>query len=565
MLRIRRIDRTHEPVRVILITIAAALFLNPYESVVRISINADYNLREERCQVLRSKSASSKCVHVTETVRLLAIRYFYVRNADCIHGGNASSLKNPKPIPGNRGCICASRDCIRVNSRCMDHSRDSNNSMFLKRQRLHKVSDEVDWNSILLVPQSNVLRSILASDEGFSRGLMLKFIEAYMNLPSDAFGVRGWLRPQAPRFNGLLEPLTYRKRKPTSQIVQTNCFVLETHVIMFNFAWLVYYYNTAKMSTLGGMQNRFDYEARKVVVDEGTDTRALIVDGDDRIVVAFRGTSSGRNLLTDLKAFHVQLNRILPTASGRNTTGELFGSLAQEVLKSRVGQQAKVHRGFAEAFLSVADKVMHWIKELYDCDPRPVFLTGHSLRGALTTICALDCALKYQLCTSDIYDELVPASWRVSIAADIFTILPKVDYRHVGKKIMLTTAGDLFTDPNSLELSMCSGDSLSFVHHRKASYLLAMRCWCNRHEKGAYRHLFWSWPFSADDERRWLAVISTDARDEVRREHRRHFLHQDSMMDALNETKADNIEEPAFDNWSRLTRRLILNSAVHKT
>ncbi|KAI0557956.1 Lipase domain protein [Gracilaria domingensis] len=654
MLRIRRIDRTHEQVWVILLTIAAAIYLNPYESVVRIMINADYNLREERWydpisrmydSVRDASFTASTLFYVWATVHsyrvltgklgvkfyvpkvLLVIVYMLLKQfafwrfdiymsempiASMVAMLHLYKTLNLWPVTGVVFVTLVTafelilvawiiRE-IRI-TRCFlkgkDYTKYRTKQIGIRFFLYHNLTFYVVfWLCYLLLLLGLPAGAQLAAMKVFEVtyvevqyvpfGLSILYlsyvtVEAYMNLPSDAIGVRGWLHPQAPRLNGLLEPITYRKREPTSQLVQTNCFVMETHVIMFNFAWLVYYYNTPKMSKLSGMRNKFDYEVRKVVVDEGTDTRALIVDGDDRIVVAFRGTSSGRNLRTDLKAFHVQLNRILPTASGKNTTGELFGSIAQEVLESRDGQQAKVHRGFAEAYLSVADEVMHWIKELYDCDPRPVFLTGHSLGGALATICALDCALKYQLGTSDIYvatfgsprvgnsafrkvyDELVPASWRVSIAADIVTTLPKVDYQHVGKKIMLTTAGDLFIDPNSLELSMWSGDSLSFVHHRKASYLLAMRSWCNRHEKGAYRPLFWSWPFSADDERRWPAAISTDARDEVRREHRRHLLHQDAMIDALNETKADNIEERAFDNWSRLTRRLILNSAVHKT
>ncbi|CAN8072398.1 unnamed protein product [Agarophyton chilense] len=655
MLRIRRIDRTHEQVWVILLTIAAAIYMNPYESIVRIMINADYNLREEKWydpisrmydSVRDASFTASTLFYVWATVHsyrvltgklgvkfyipkvFLVIVYMLLKQfafwrfdiymsempiASMVAMLHLYKTLDFWPVEGVVFVTLVTafelflvawiiRE-IRITRRFLkskDYTKYRTKQIGIRFFLYHNLTFYlVFWLCYLLLllflPSGAQLAAMKVFKVSYVEvqyvpfGLSILYlsyvtVEAYMNLPSDAIGLKGWLRPQAPRLNGMLEPITYRKREPNSQLVQTNCFVMETHVIMFNFAWLVYYYGTPKMSKLSSMRNKFDYRVRKVVSDEGTDTRALIIDGEDRIIVAFRGTSSNRNLRTDLKAFHVQLNRILPTTSGGNSSRELFGSIAQEVLENRDALLAKIHRGFAEAYLSVANEVMLGIKELYSSDRRPVFLTGHSLGGALATICALDCALKYQLGTNDIYvatfgsprvgnsafrkvyDELLPASWRVSIAADIVTTLPKVDYQHVGKKIMLTTAGDLFIDPNSLELSIWSGDSLSFVHHRKASYLLAMRSWCNRHESGAYRPQFWNWPFSSDDERRWPAALASDSRDDdFRREHRRHLLHQDAMIDALNETKAENIEERAVDNWSRLTRRLILNSAVHKT
>lgn len=653
MLRIRRRDRTHEQVWVILLTMAASIYLNPYESVVRIMISANYNLRQEKWydpisrmyDSLRDASfTASTLFYVWASVHsyrvltgrlgikfyipkvLLVIVYMLLKQfafwrfdiymsempiASMVAMLHLYNSLNSWPVEGVVYVTLVTcfelvlvtwiiRE-IRITRRFLkskDYTKYRTKQIGIRFFLYHNLTFYVVfWLCYLLLllglPPGAQLAAMKVFKVSYVEvqyvpfGLSILYlsyvtVEAYMNLPSDAIGLRGWLRPQAPRVDRLLEPITYRKRELKSQFVQTNCFVMETHVVLFNFAWLVYYYGTPKMSKLSDRRNKFNYKVQAVVFDERTDTRALIVDGEDRIVVAFRGTSSRRNLRTDLKAFHVQLNRVIPTTTNEYNNGHLFGTNAHEVLESRDSQHAKIHRGFAEAYLSVADEVMSMIKELYDSDPRPVFLTGHSLGGALATICALDCALKYQLGSADlqvatygsprvgnesfrkVYDELIPASWRVSIAADIVTSLPKVDYQHVGKKIMLTTVGDLFIDPNSLELSMWSGDSLSFVHHRKASYLLAMRAWCNRHEYGAYKPMFWDWPYSSDDERRWPDAFCAVAKDDVHREHRRHLLHQDAMIDALDDTQAESVEERAIEHWSRLARRLILNSTVHK-
>lgn len=77
----------------------------------------------------------------------------------------------------------------------------------------------------------------------FNVGLQLMLLayawtEAYVNLPADALGFRGWFCAQSPRGFGAddceLEPITYRKREPPSlhgvvSDVNINCFIMQTH------------------------------------------------------------------------------------------------------------------------------------------------------------------------------------------------------------------------------------------------------------------------------------------------------------------------------------------------
>lgn len=655
VVRLRRQNRTHEQVWVVLLTIAAAVYLNPYENIARIMSEAGYNLRQERWydpisrmydSVRDAAFTASTLFYVWATVhsyRILSGKLglqFYLPKAAIVMFylllkqfafWRLNIYMSEMPIASIvamlylyntlsswplSGVLCVIGVTvfelmfvawivyqISVTRRFLngkDYMKYRTKQIGLRFFLYHNLTFYfVFWLCYLILLLGLPPGAQLAAMKFFGVsyvevqyvpfGLSILYlsyvtVEAYVNLPADAIGLKGWLQPQAPRVGESLEPITYRKREVPAQGLQATCFVMETHVMMFNFAWLVYYYNTPKKEKLKKTRNKFAYEVRELVSSQATDTHVLLVDGEDRIVVSFKGTSSSRNLRTDLKAFHVKLNRVLPTMLDQNNDypTESLGSIAHTIFGSRDGQNAKLHRGFAEAYTSVATKVMQTIHCLYKERPRPVFLTGHSLGGALATICAYDCVLRLELGAKDLYvatygsprvgnsafrrlyDEAVPATWRVLIAPDIVTKLPKVGYEHVGKKVMLTSAGDLFIDPNSLELSMWNGDGTSFVYHRKASYLFAMRSWCSRHDNGVYKPPFWDWPYSADDCRRWPDAGSTIARTNEDNEHRRNLLHQHAMIDALNTSRAENPSDRAMENWARLSRRLLLNENIHR-
>lgn len=661
IVRCRRQDRTHEQVWVILLTLAAAIYLNPYETITRILADSGYNLSQESWydpisrfyDSARDASFTASTIFyvwaTTHSYRILGGRLtssfylpkvclvlFYVllkqlafwRYSIYMSEMPIASLvamiylyKSLNTWPLSGVLFVTFTTCFEIlllfwivrQTQITKAFLQGNDYMEYRTKQIgfrffhyHNIMFYFTfWICYLLIllglpagPQLAAMRVFQVSYvevQYVPFGLSLLYlsyvtVEAYTKLPADAIGIRGWVHPQAPKIDGLLEPITYRKREIQSQEVQTNCFIMETQVYLFNFAWLVYYYGTPKMNRLGKRQAKFDYNVEDVVSCEATDTRALLISADDRIIISFRGTSSMRNLRTDLKAFHVKLSRVLPTRLDTdNNELEHLGGTAQTFAESREAHKAKVHHGFAEAYASVAEAVMSGICSMYHSNPRPIFLTGHSLGGALATICAYDCVLRLDLEPNDIYvstfgsprvgnssfrrlyDAAVPATWRVSIAPDIITKLPKLYYSHVGKKVMLTTAGDLFIDPNILELSQWSGDGASWVHHRKSSYMLAMRSWCNRYENGAYKPPFWEWPYSPDDERRWpnavSGIIRTNKSEEYPRNllHRRNLLHQDAMIDAMNESRPENSADRAIENWARLSRRLLLNVNVHRT
>ena len=107
------------------------------------------------------------------------------------------------------------------------------------------------------------------------------------------------------------------------------------------------------------------FDLKGVLFDAKTDTQGYVAvkqpneDCPGMAVLAFRGTQQIKDWMTNLDA---------TTTSVSSSSGETLGN---------------VHRGFNEAFLSVHDQ----IDPLLEGDKQlPLFITGHSLGGALATL-----------------------------------------------------------------------------------------------------------------------------------------------------------------------------------
>eukprot|EP00188_Purpureofilum_apyrenoidigerum_P001342 Plantae.Rhodophyta-Purpureofilum_apyrenoidigerum.ctg17283.p1 GENE.Plantae.Rhodophyta-Purpureofilum_apyrenoidigerum.ctg17283~~Plantae.Rhodophyta-Purpureofilum_apyrenoidigerum.ctg17283.p1 ORF type:complete len:818 (-),score=148.80 Plantae.Rhodophyta-Purpureofilum_apyrenoidigerum.ctg17283:91-2544(-) len=382
-----------------------------------------------------------------------------------------------------------------------------------------------------------------------------------------------------------LEPITYRSTEPPSyggivEDLRSNCFTMQTHVVMFNFAWLVYYYGTKKFEKLQLKQDVFTFEIAAYFADKPTDTHVIVVDGSDRIVISFRGTTSGKNLKTDIRIAQRQLNQVIPSTKLESTL-----PARQELMNSKLWKASRVHSGFSAAYLSVGKDLIAKVKELYETKQRPIFLTGHSLGGSLANLCSLDLYVSLGLQNKEIfvstfgaprvgnkpfqmmYDEAIPSCWRIVVGPDMVAKLPRFGYKHCGKKVLLTASGDLFIDPNALELKLWSGEKPGMLYHRKASYLLAMRAWCDINHGEEYVPEFWAWPFSPDDSRRFSHVLNAQSksstaysskRQERKEERGTRLLQRDAMISQL-----DSNRRSTMQMWADLSRKLLAEDAQY--
>ncbi|KAI8537786.1 hypothetical protein RHMOL_Rhmol09G0051600 [Rhododendron molle] len=191
-----------------------------------------------------------------------------------------------------------------------------------------------------------------------------------------------------------------------------------------------------------------------------------------RLVVAFRGTEQVRwkDLRTDLMLVPAGLN---PERIG--------GDFRQEV---------QVHSGFLSAYDSVRTRILSLIKlavAYIDDGVKPlnkwhIYVTGHSLGGALATLLALELSSS-QLAKegavsvsmynfgsprvgnkkfAEVYNEKVKDSWRVVNHRDIIPTVPRLmGYCHVAQPIYLA--------PGDLKIAMVVG--ISWISSFSPSHL----------------------------------------------------------------------------------------------
>ncbi len=177
-----------------------------------------------------------------------------------------------------------------------------------------------------------------------------------------------------------------------------------------------------------GESFRSDYYRRVAYVNcKDSGVQYYIGKSADETLIAFRGTDSFRDLAHDL----MFLKRVLPEGGKRNL---------------------RVHSGFIDIYRKseVRAKVKSYV---CGCGMQRVFVTGHSLGGALAILCALDLAHSGDAgevsCVvfgaprvgngafARTYNSLVKDTLRVECGNDAICKLPPslLGYRHGGKSM----------------------------------------------------------------------------------------------------------------------------------
>ncbi|KAI0564795.1 Lipase domain protein [Gracilaria domingensis] len=179
---------------------------------------------------------------------------------------------------------------------------------------------------------------------------------AYVNLPPDSTGFLGWFRGSktdgAAHHTTGTEPLMVASYEPASHLidernqVHSKLLVLETHVSLFNFAWLVYEWNTKKHGRTKTNSSNIRFKIEHHIKDNRTDTNLIVVSADDRIILAFRGTTSAENLRTDMRLGTRAVSDRLPTPlSSSHNPGDW--------------ELARIHVGFFDAYMSEEEATDH--------------------------------------------------------------------------------------------------------------------------------------------------------------------------------------------------------------
>ncbi len=106
-----------------------------------------------------------------------------------------------------------------------------------------------------------------------------------------------------------------------------------------------------------------------LIEDYRTDTQVHVGIENNNIYVVCRGTSSCKDVISDLKIWREKCDFLDNTL---------------------------VHNGFLEQYTAVRNKVLHEIKSVMNDSIKRVVFCGHSLGAALATIASLDYKLQYK-------------------------------------------------------------------------------------------------------------------------------------------------------------------------
>ncbi len=115
------------------------------------------------------------------------------------------------------------------------------------------------------------------------------------------------------------------------------------------------------------------------VTRKGSDTK-----GAQSLVISFRGSKQAKDWVTDFSAWHTTVP---------------YGNYNSKI---------KVHAGFIKCYKSVRLQILRYLSEHKTSIDR-IYITGHSLGGALALLCAIDIQYNYSSIPLTVYTSGAPA------------------------------------------------------------------------------------------------------------------------------------------------------------
>ncbi|KAA8490758.1 Lipase [Porphyridium purpureum] len=405
-------------------------------------------------------------------------------------------------------------------------------------------------------------------------------------------------------------------------ICEPRVLVLEMLTLMMNFSALAYKFGSASLDEAG--EAELDHRAQSDLgvltknkfrlvhhMQHGeSDTHGIVCEADDCIVVAFRGTKSAQNIKSDLRAASVSLKKVLGTTAragqGHTSTQDIQSRSFEEVL-SRVSipeaghlrlskctdlsediavlrdaydhaheRFCRVHGGFADAYISVRDEVAVLVQVLLAIKQRPVFVTGHSLGGALATLCAYHLS---KVCSESVREKLVlvtcgsprvgnfffnrrfkervPNAWRIHVERDPVPRVPKAPYMHVGTQVILRVDGEIVADPGIVEELHFKRQRIKVAHHRMWIYRGIVEAFCSLYTSPGFVPDIWIMGEACPDELRKAVRPPADKFRNAQLLKVETLIREHMEFGDLYETFHATISESAACNWRSLVDHLL--------
>jgi len=227
------------------------------------------------------------------------------------------------------------------------------------------------------------------------------------------------------------------------------------------------------------------FTACKGLIDRDVGTAGYVVDGSDIIVIVFRGTEDTLDWMTNVNARFVALQG-----------------------------GTRVHTGFFQAYWPIRDVMFDFIREALKEKLRPIYITGHSLGGALALMATAELANDEDATVRDCiaacytfgcpragdssFDLYVKAPlYRITNGVDLVPAIPPaiLGYRHVGDTRYFGKSGTspVRRSPNILQKTwrtlwglgalISRGTFSNIADHSMSVYVGKLAAWANENLK----------------------------------------------------------------------------------
>uniref|UniRef100_K3WU34 Fungal lipase-type domain-containing protein n=1 Tax=Globisporangium ultimum (strain ATCC 200006 / CBS 805.95 / DAOM BR144) TaxID=431595 RepID=K3WU34_GLOUD len=306
------------------------------------------------------------------------------------------------------------------------------------------------------------------------------------------------LPPESGDSMGLLATTAYHvEEKPRVDhygflTPDSHLFCVETATWLLEIAWQAYFDPPGRPSPSGYGEldlEPYGFDLVTHLRSSLTDTHVVVALNQDRtrLVVAFRGTTSRENWKSNLR-FHQKV--LWMKSRGRWRQRTCMEATKDFLSKIPLLNMAlpRVHSGFWKAYASVRDELKEVTRLILDENPGvTVYVTGHSMGGALAILAAYDLAVNFSMKVNMYnfggprvgnpsfcrhYNKCVPTSYRVVMDGDIVPGVPKFWglYQHVGTEISIDLEGNLIVDPSFVERHLHVSSKTKVATHPSSVY-----------------------------------------------------------------------------------------------
>ncbi|ETP03986.1 hypothetical protein, variant 1 [Phytophthora nicotianae CJ01A1] len=226
----------------------------------------------------------------------------------------------------------------------------------------------------------------------------------------------------------------------------SNLFCVETAGWLLELAYQAYFDPPGCPSSSGYGEltlERYGFELITHLRSNLTDTHVVVAwsrEDHRRLVISFRGTTSKANWKSNLRADQTVLWIKSRGLRWRKSCLEKVKDVAAKIPLLNMALP-RVHRGFWIAYESIRDELKEVTRLILDENPGiSVYITGHSMGGALAVIAAYDLAVNFSITVNmynfggprvgnpsfrQHYDSCVPTSYRVVMDGDIVPGWPR--------------------------------------------------------------------------------------------------------------------------------------------